>query len=216
MLSLYTVMGMVSMTANMRASGSFNKRSVPILEPDMLNLPSRRVPLGMAIPSARALRKSMFPTSVSSVMSPPRFSVSVRWVNSPLAKSSNAPGSSALRVVNLSWLRSPSTPVRMRKGSAGYFCTKCSSIPPTKRMMSCLPISAINRADNRPLLFISNTSQSMDAFNSKSESEVVRRKEGIRSDFWLESNRPWVDRSSSPERSFSTNRLIMAFMSRPS
>ena len=186
-------MGMVSITANIRASGSFNKRSVPILEPDMVNLPSRRVPSGMATPSARTLRKSIFSTSVSSVMSPPRFRVSVRWVNSPLAKSSNAPGSSALRAVNLSWLRSPSTPVRMRKGSAGYFCTKCSFMLPIKRTMSCLPISAINRADNRPSLFISSAFQSMDAFNSKSESEVARRKEGMRSDCLLESSLPWVD-----------------------
>ena len=50
---------------------------------------------------------------------PPRSRLSVRWVSSPRANNPNAPGSSAVSVVSFSLFKSPSIPVRMRRGSEG-------------------------------------------------------------------------------------------------
>ena len=158
---------MVSAAATACASGCISNRSVPILGPAIVNLPSKRVPYGISIPSANVEINFKSLVSACSVISPPRSKLSVRLVSSPLANSSNAPGSSAVRVVSFSLFKSPSIPVRMRRGSEGYFRINFSSILPMNLTTSGFPISAIRRADTKPSFLKSKASQSIAAFSSR-------------------------------------------------
>ena len=158
---------MVSAAATAWASGCISSRSVPILAPAIVNLPSKRVPYGISIPSANVETNFKSLVSASKVISPPRSRLSVRWVSSPRANNPNAPGSSAVSVVSFSLFKSPSIPVRMRRGSEGYCRTNFSSIRPMNLTTSGFPISAISRADIKPSPLKSKAFQSIAAFSSK-------------------------------------------------
>ena len=183
----------------------------------MVNLPSRRVPPGITL-----LRQEQLPGNPYShrfqkcYVSSAFQSIPVRWVNSPLAKAPKYTGQFGTQGSQFELVEITITPVRMHvRGSAGYFCTKCSFMLPIKRTCLVCPISAHYWAEQPSFTFHFECISRWMHFEFPVRSKWRDAKGCGAIACWRAVVLGWIE-SPIPSVSFKTKRLMMAFMSRPS